>query len=354
MLTSVVNFGYFYEILISVENSHTAQLCLVSSKKQKRAGASCYLKRRAEGSGVDMHCNFSTGLLERTLPALLSVEFVLGVLGNGLALWVFCFRLRPWKSSTVLLFNLAVADFLLNSILPFRASYYASGVRWRFGRTLCDASQFMLALNRTGSALFLMAIALDRYVRVLHPHSRLNSLSPSKAACGAVALWLLTVCLTSNALSLRNFNGGYCESFLVETSARARIATRLQARQLGQRGKVKKALCFLVVVVVLFALCFLPSNVTQLLIWIRTREASESLPETEVCAAMNHLTVAFYLTVSLTYLNSTLDPLVYYFSSPTFKNICRKSLHLTQAETTGSTDKRTGTRETASHSCSQI
>ncbi|XP_077457837.1 hydroxycarboxylic acid receptor 3 isoform X3 [Stigmatopora argus] len=306
MLTSVVNFGYFYEILISVENSHTAQLCLVSSKKQKRAGASCYLKRRAEGSGVDMHCNFSTGLLERTLPALLSVEFVLGVLGNGLALWVFCFRLRPWKSSTVLLFNLAVADFLLNSILPFRASYYASGVRWRFGRTLCDASQFMLALNRTGSALFLMAIALDRYVRVLHPHSRLNSLSPSKAACGAVALWLLTVCLTSNALSLRNFNGGYCESFLVETSARgnrlwhkfnflfscwvplliilfctARIATRLQARQLGQRGKVKKALCFLVVVVVLFALCFLPSNVTQLLIWIRTREASESLPETE-------------------------------------------------------------------------
>ncbi|XP_057687177.1 hydroxycarboxylic acid receptor 3 [Corythoichthys intestinalis] len=326
-----------------------------------------------------MHCNFSAGLLERTLPGLLSVEFVLGTLGNGLALWIFCFHLRPWKSSTVLLFNLAVADFLLLTILPFRASYYASGIRWRFGRTLCDASQFMLALNRTGSALFLMAIALDRYVRVLHPHSRLNSLSPSKAACGAAALWLVTVCLTANALSLRNFRGGYCESFLVETSARGnrlwhkfnflfscwvpllvilfctvRIAIRLRARQLGQRGKVKKALCFLVVVVALFAVCFLPSNVTQLLIWIETRRASERHSGEMMCAAMDNLTVTFYVTVSLTYLNSALDPLVYYFSSPTFKSICRRSLHLPQGETTESTEKRSGTRETASHSCSQI
>ncbi|XP_061673840.1 hydroxycarboxylic acid receptor 2-like [Syngnathoides biaculeatus] len=324
-----------------------------------------------------MHCNFTTSLLVRTLPTILSVEFVLGALSNGLALWIFCFHLRPWKSSTVFLFNLAMADFLLNMILPFRASYYSSGVKWRFGQTLCNMSQFMLALNRTGSTLFLMAIAVDRYIRVVHPHSRVNSLSPSKAMCGAAALWLVTVCLTANALTLQNLRSDYCESFLVETSAKGnrlwhkfnflfscwmpllvilfctvRIVAQLRGRQLSHHGKIKKALWFIIVVVLLFAVCFLPSNITQLLIWIKTQEAMRNLPESEVCDAMDNLTVVFYMTVSLTYLNSALDPVVYYFSSPTFKNICRKSLHLPLAETTESIEKRT--RETGSHSCSHI
>ncbi|KAF7661608.1 hypothetical protein LDENG_00258110, partial [Lucifuga dentata] len=89
------------------------------------------------------------------------MQFVLGVLGNGLALWIFCFHLKPWKSSTVLLFNLALADFLLNMALPFRASYYFSGISWKFGDALCNISLFMLALNRSGSTFFLMAIAVD-------------------------------------------------------------------------------------------------------------------------------------------------------------------------------------------------
>ncbi|KAG5280686.1 hypothetical protein AALO_G00062880 [Alosa alosa] len=63
-------------------------------------------------------------LLPRALPPLIITEFLLGVLGNGLALWVFCWHMRPWKSSTVLLFNLALADFLLNAVscqlLPLR------------------------------------------------------------------------------------------------------------------------------------------------------------------------------------------------------------------------------------------
>ncbi|XP_061529515.1 hydroxycarboxylic acid receptor 2-like [Phycodurus eques] len=324
-----------------------------------------------------MHCNFTTTLLVRTLPTLLSLEFILGALSNGLALWIFCFRLRPWKSSTVLLFNLAMADFLLNMILPFRANYYSSGVKWRFGQTSCNVSQFMLALNRTGSTLFLMAIAVDRYVRVVYPHSRVNSLSPSKAMCGAAALWLFTVCLTANALTLQNLRSDYCESFLVETSAKGNrlwhklnflfscwvpllvilfctvhIVGQLRGRQLSQHGKIKKALWCITAVVVLFAVCFLPSNITQLIIWIKTQEAIQTLPESEVCGAMDNLTVVFYMTVSLTYLNSALDPVVYYFSSPTIKNICRKSLHLPLAETTETIEKRT--RETGSHSCSQI
>lgn len=318
-----------------------------------------------------MQCNFNGTLLISVLPPLLVTEFVLGVLGNGLALWVFCFHMRPWKSSTVLLFNLAMADFLLNVVLPFRASYYNSGIRWMFGGALCNICLFMLAMNRSGSTFFLMAIAVDRYMRVVHPHHPINSLTVSKAMCGALGLWLLTISMTAHVFTLQHINTTYCESFMIETKARrnltwhkfeflfsffipllvilyctVHIIGHLRGRQLAQHAKIKKALCFITVVAVLFIICFLPSNITQLLIWIKTQEVASTSPESEICPGLEDMTTAFYITISMTYLNSVLDPVVYYFSSPTFKNICRKALHLPQADSAESTEKKT--RETQS------
>ncbi|XP_032372216.1 hydroxycarboxylic acid receptor 2-like [Etheostoma spectabile] len=324
-----------------------------------------------------MKCNFNGTLLISGLPPLLATEFVLGVLGNGLALWIFCFHLKPWKSSTVLLFNLAMADFLLIMVLPFRASYYNSEIKWKFGGALCNICLFMLAMNRSGSTLFLMAIAVDRYMRVVHPHHPINSLSISKAMCGALALWLLTISMSAHVFTLQHNNTTYCESFMIDTIARNdlnwhkfaflfsfympllvilyctfQIIGHLRRRKLAQHAKIKKALCFITVVAVLFIICFLPSNITQLLIWIKVQQVARTLPESEVCPAMEDLTTMFYFTISLTYLNSVLDPVVYYFSSPVFKNICRKVLHLPQADTVESAEKKT--RETGSQSLSQL
>uniref|UniRef100_A0A8C9YCA0 G-protein coupled receptors family 1 profile domain-containing protein n=1 Tax=Sander lucioperca TaxID=283035 RepID=A0A8C9YCA0_SANLU len=318
---------------------------------------------------LNMKCSFNGTLLISVLPPLLVTEFVLGVLGNGLALWIFCFHLKPWKSSTVLLFNLAMADFLLIMALPFRASYYISEIEWKFGGALCNTCLFMLAMNRSGSTLFLMAIAVDRYMRVVHPHHPINSLSISKAMCGALALWLLTISMSAHVFTLQHNNTTYCESFMIETEANSnlswhkfafvfsfympllvilyctfQIIGHLRRRQLAQHAKIKKALCFITVVAVLFIICFLPSNITQLLIWIKFQQVASH----SVCHALEDLTTTFYITISLTYLNSVLDPVVYYFSSPIFKNICRKALHLSQADTAESAEKKT--RETGSQS----
>ncbi|XP_042337538.1 hydroxycarboxylic acid receptor 2-like [Plectropomus leopardus] len=323
-----------------------------------------------------MKCYFNGTLLNSVLPPLLVTEFILGVLGNGLALWIFCFHLKPWKSSTVLLFNLALADFLLNMALPFRASYYISGIVWKFGGALCNICLFMLAMNRSGSTIFLMVIAVDRYMRVVHPHHPINSLSISKAMCGALVLWVITISMTAHVFTLKH-NTTYCESFLIDTEpyrnlswhkfefifsffvplfvilyCTFQIIAHLRRRKLDQNAKIKKALIFIAVVAVIFIICFLPSNITQLLIWIKTKQAANTLPESEVCPALEDLTSTFYITISLTYLNSMLDPVVYYFSSPAFKNICREALHLSQVDTVDSVEKKT--RDTGSQSLSQL
>ncbi|XP_072315747.1 hydroxycarboxylic acid receptor 2-like [Eucyclogobius newberryi] len=321
-----------------------------------------------------MLCPFNGTTLRSVLPPLLLSEFILGALGNGLALWIFCFHLKPWKSSTVLLFNLAMADFLLLLVLPFRGSYYLSELEWHFGSSFCNICLFMLAMNRSGSTLFLMAIALDRYMRVVHPHHPVNLLSLSKAVCGAAVLWLLAISMNAHIFTLTHTNTTYCDSFTIEINkdnhvnfswhksafllsfymplvvilyCTVKIILHLKGRQIAQHAKVKKALVFIIVVVVLFIICFLPSNVFQVIIWFETNRVSYYFQEAEGCLTMDYLTTIFYITISLTYLNSVLDPLVYYFSSPAIKNICRKALRLPQAsETVESAEKKA--RETGS------
>lgn len=326
-----------------------------------------------------MRCDFKGALLPTVLPPVLLMEIVLGILANGFALWIFCFQLKPWKSSTVLLFNLAVADFLLIMALPFRASYYLSGINWMFGESVCNIILFMLAMNRSGSTFFLMAIALDRYMCVVHPHHPINSCfkSVSKAMLGALILWLVPVAMTAHVFSLKHVNTTKCESFVIETETdhslnwhktvfllsfylplsmiiycTFHIVVQLRRRRLGQQAKMKRALCFIAVVVILFIVCFLPSNITEVLIWIKTHQVVHSLPQSEICPAMEEMTNTFFISISLTYFNSAMDPLVYYFSIPAFKNICRKVLFLEPAEPSGSTDKKT--KETGSHSLSQL
>ncbi|CAG5923416.1 unnamed protein product [Menidia menidia] len=317
-----------------------------------------------------MECSFNGTLLISVLPPLLVTEFVLGLLTNGLALWIFCYHQRPWKSSTVLLFNLAVADFLLNLVLPLRASYYGSETVWLFGKHLCNICLFMLAMNRSGSTFFLMAIAVDRYMRVVHPHHPINSLSVGKAMLGALGLWLVPITMTAHILTLQH-NTTSCESFMIPIDPQSiiswhkftflfsfymplfvilyctfHIAGQLRRRQLTHQAKFRKALYFIIGVVVLFIICFLPSNVTLVLIWIKT------VAGTHRCDALEHLNNAFYITISLTYLNSVLDPLVYYFSSPVFKNICRKALRLPQTGISESAERKA--RESGSQSLSRL
>ncbi|CAL8295478.1 unnamed protein product [Gadus morhua 'NCC'] len=312
-------------------------------------------------SADDMNCIYRTPLLTSALPPLLGAEFVLGVLGNGLALWIILFRLKPWKSSTVLLFNLSLADFLLNVALPFRASYYSAGLTWHFGPAFCNISLFLLAMNRSGSIFFLTAVAVDRYVRVVHPHHALNSLSVVRAACGAAGLWLLTFSMTAHLLALPRPNATDCESFHINSGGldvvhfwhrslfllsfflplalivfcTCSIVAHLRRRQLARDARIRKALWLLMVVVVVFAVCFLPSNITQLLIWLKEGSIAGVHSGTKACDEMENLNTAFYLTISLTYLNSALDPVVFYFSIPPFRNMCRRALRLGRAGDTG-------------------
>ncbi|XP_063063927.1 hydroxycarboxylic acid receptor 2-like [Engraulis encrasicolus] len=274
-------------------------------------------------------------ILVQVLPTFITLEFVLGVTGNGVALWIF-YHMKPWRSSTVFLFNLALTDFLLNMALPLRASYYLSGIDWRFGDTVCRVSLFMLAMNRCGSVLFLTAVAVDRYMRVVHPLHALNSMSVGRAVRIAGLLWTVTITLnvtlltesrlvrTNLTVKCESFNSPsqyYSAVFFLEflvalgviIFCTTRTYEKLRERFAKSDTRIRRIMRCLNLVMVVFTVCFLPCNVTRVLIWMRgTKKPCE-------WESVEALEMAFYITICLTYLNSMLDPVLYYFSSPSFR-----------------------------------
>lgn len=312
----------------------------------------CWGKRRRGqrrgswlGGTWDTMANSSCCLIEgdsisQVMPPLLVLAFVLGVLGNGVALCGFCFHVKTWKPSTIYLFNLAVADFLLMVCLPFRTDYYRRGREWAFGDVACRAVLFMLAMNRAGSIVFLTVVAVDRYFKVVHPHHVANAISARTAASVVGALWAAVILgtlhlLLSSRLCVRQ-GAASCESFIMESAngwhdimfqlefflplgiilfCSFRIVGRLRQRQhLTRQPRMRRAIWFILVVTLVFVTGYLPS-VSARLYFLWTVPAS-------ACDPSVHL--ALHVTLSFTYMSSMLDPLVYYFSSPSFPKFYTK------------------------------
>ncbi|XP_036597877.1 hydroxycarboxylic acid receptor 1 [Trichosurus vulpecula] len=285
-------------------------------------------------------CLIKADTIAQVMPPLLVLAFVLGALGNGLALCGFCFHMKSWKPSTIYLFNLAVADFLLMICLPFRTDYYRKNRNWVFEDIPCRVVLFMLATNRAGSIVFLTVVAVDRYFKVVHPHHTLNTISNRTAACITCALWAMVIMgtlflLTESHLCMQGSTVS-CESFIMESANGWHdimfqlefflplgiisfcsfniIGSLRQRQQLTRQTRIKKATRFIIVVAAVFVICYLPSVSARLyFLWTVPLSA---------CDRSVH--VALHITLSFTYMNSMLDPLVYYFSSPSFPKVYTK------------------------------
>ncbi|XP_054451008.1 12-(S)-hydroxy-5,8,10,14-eicosatetraenoic acid receptor [Pteronotus mesoamericanus] len=287
------------------------------------------------------NCSEHSAAVEVAVATLLGLECGLGLLGNAVALWTFFSRLKAWKPYAVYLFNLVVADLLLIVCLPFLAAYFLR-------HKSCDPGQvpdrilfFLWALSRGTGVAFLTAVAADRYLRVVHPRLRVNLLS-LRAAWGVSGLvWLLMVALSHQSLLVPaaagclgqepsrggSFSLAWQEalsfvqfilpfSLILFCNASMMRTLRKRLRDPDRHPKLQRARALLATVVVLFALCFLPSFLAQALQAVFRGTAS--------CRVRRALGHASDVASSLTGLQSVLNPVVYCFSSPAFRHSYRK------------------------------
>lgn len=293
------------------------------------------------------NCSAASAVVETAVGTMLALECVLGLMGNAVALWTFFYRLKVWKPYAVYLFNLVVADLLLATSLPFFAAFYLKGKAWTLGHVPCRALRFLLAFSRGVGVAFLTTVALNRYLRVVHPRLRVNLLS-LRAAWGISSLiWLLMVVLTpQNPLACKTTqNSTECLSFypVGETKAVAtcqEVLFFLQAllpfglisfcngglirtlqkrlRESDKQPRIRRARVLVAMVLLLFGLCFLPSVLTRLLVHV--------FQEFQSCSVQRAIAQASDIAGSLTCLHSALSPAIYCFSNSAFTHSYRKVL----------------------------
>ncbi|CDQ79106.1 unnamed protein product [Oncorhynchus mykiss] len=273
-------------------------------------------------------------------PVVLVPLFIFGLMGNIVALWMFIFHMDTWKPNSVYLAHLAVADSIVLFCLPFRADYYRRGKHWIHGDVLCRLMLFLLAANRAAGIFFLTAVAVDRYFKIVHPMNKINRMGLNYALWVSLGLWGLIIAATGYLLANEHFfyrnNRTQCESFnicmgfsplstwhntfyviqfflptTIVTFCTVCITWQLKSKTLDTRGKIKRAVQFVMAVALIFIICFFPSTVSRIAVWILKAWYNE-------CRYFQEANLAFYTSVCFTYFNSVLNPIVYYFSSPAF------------------------------------
>uniref|UniRef100_A0A674MNG1 G protein-coupled receptor 20 n=1 Tax=Takifugu rubripes TaxID=31033 RepID=A0A674MNG1_TAKRU len=248
---------------------------------------------------------------------------VVGVLLNSLALYVFCGASTPSSASVVYTINLAVADLLVALSLPARIALYHSGGR-------CEACSyvhtFSYFVNMYCSILFLTSICIDRYLAVVHASGTLHRCrTTGTAKCVSAVVW--TTALGSGSLCVLLPALFYLTilEFLLPLLAVVGFTLRLACflstshglMPQQSRARRARAVRLLAAVLVIFTICFTPFHIRQVLAYLRFKALGERPGE-----GAGHV-LAYHITVTLSSLNSCLDPVVYCFVTDSFKRVWR-------------------------------
>ncbi|KAM9324184.1 P2Y purinoceptor 4 [Gastrophryne carolinensis] len=306
-------------------------------------------------------CVFNEDFKFFLLPVSYSTVTLLGLPLNLTAIWIFFAKMRPWSSTTVYMFNLALSDTLYLLSLPTLVYYYAAHNNWPFGEVSCKIVRFLFYTNLYCSILFLTCISIQRYIGVCHPLVSLHRMRSRQAHIFCCIVWVaVSACLIPSLMFVtisQRGNDTLChdttrpEEFkeYVEYSASIMcllfgipclviaICYGLMARELmkpmvnGNRRILpsykRRSIRTIIVVVTLFIICFLPFHITRSMYYYARLMNVK-------CQLLNVINVIYKITRPLASANSCFDPLLYFLTSDNYQR------RLVKAVTTISTTCR--------------
>ncbi|XP_062862797.1 B2 bradykinin receptor [Trichomycterus rosablanca] len=285
-------------------------------------------------------------------PVFMYVICVLGILGNVFVLMVFCLHKNACTVAEIYLGNLAAADLLMMSCLPFWAINVANSFEWQFGSLMCRLVNTGIKMNMFCSVYFLVLVSADRYVALAHAMTYGRMRRPWYAKLSCLAVWCLGVLLSIPALKFRevklipeysvtacilNYPTREIElacdillillGFIIPVSVisfcTCKIIKALHWRVMDRFNVVKKerkATVLVLAVLIAFLLCWVPFHLVTLLdILLRSKVLSG-------CALEHGLDICNQIFTYLALSNSVLNPILYVIVGKNFRTKV-KELH---------------------------
>ncbi|XP_040014362.1 proteinase-activated receptor 1-like [Xiphias gladius] len=289
---------------------------------------------------------FLTGSVSTILmPSFYTLVCLISLPINACGVVAFGLRIRPKKPAVIYMLNLACADLLFATLLPFKISYHFGGNNWIFGPLMCSVVTAAFYWNMYCSVLIIACISVDRLLAVVYPIDSLSWRRPQNAVIACAAMWILSfvgtvpLVLSNQTVHLSQLGITTCHDvqsahkviwnykiyfitlccalfflpLLVTVVSYARVIlslSRVPSGVLGRSRRRKRAAVMALTVLVIFVLCFLPTNCLLVAHYLQFNEGVMKSQETP-----DGSYAAYLVFMCLGSLNCLLDPLVYYFGS---------------------------------------
>ncbi|XP_032114653.1 mu-type opioid receptor isoform X3 [Sapajus apella] len=280
-----------------------------------------------------------------TIMALYSVVCVVGLFGNFLVMYVIVRYTKMKTATNIYIFNLALADALATSTLPFQSVNYLMGT-WPFGTILCKIVISIDYYNMFTSIFTLCTMSVDRYIAVCHPVKALDFRTPRNAKIVNVCNWIISSAIGlpvmfmattkyrqgsidctltfshptwywENLLKICVFIFAFIMPVLIITVCYGLMILRLKSVRMlsGSKEKdrnLRRITRMVLVVVAVFIVCWTPIHIYVII------KALVTIPET------TFQTVSWHFCIALGYTNSCLNPVLYAFLDENFKRCFRE------------------------------
>ncbi|KAI5940122.1 P2Y purinoceptor 1 [Manis javanica] len=300
----------------------------------------------AAAAAAPYSCSLTkTGFQFYYLPAVYIVVFIIGFLGNSVAIWMFVFHMKPWSGISVYMFNLALADFLYVLTLPALIFYYFNKTDWILGDAMCKLQRFIFHVNLYGSILFLTCISAHRYSGVVYPLKSLGRLKKKNAVYISVLVWLIVVVGISPILfyartgvrknktttcydtttdeylrsyfiySMCTTVAMFCVPLVLILGCYGLIVRALIYKDLDNSPLRRKSIYLVIIVLTVFAVSYIPFHVMKTM----NLRARLDFQTPEMCAFNDRVYATYQVTRGLASLNSCVDPILYFLAGDTFR-----------------------------------
>uniref|UniRef100_A0A8D2KZQ4 N-arachidonyl glycine receptor n=2 Tax=Varanus komodoensis TaxID=61221 RepID=A0A8D2KZQ4_VARKO len=130
-----------------------------------------------------------------------SFIFIIGLLVNVTALWVFSCTTKKRTTISIYMMNVALLDLFFIFSLPFRMHYYGKGT-WIFGKVFCQVLSAFTVFYPSVALWLLAFISVDRYLAVVQPKHAKKLKNKTKALVVCTGLWIITLLTTSSLFFL--------------------------------------------------------------------------------------------------------------------------------------------------------
>ncbi|XP_026176535.1 proteinase-activated receptor 1 [Mastacembelus armatus] len=310
------------------------------------------------------------------VPSVYTLVFIIGVPLNLVAMVMFVHHIRPRKPAVIYMLNLACSDLLFGLLLPFKIAYHYHGNNWIYGPLMCRVVTAAFYCNMYCSVLLMTCISIDRFLAVVYPMNSLTWRSPQTASAACAAMWLLalggvspllisgqTVYLPDLGITtchdvqdVEKLQAYYLYFFPIYSAAfffipllftvvcYVRIIQALAAANVENRSRKTRAVVMAMIVLVVFVVCFTPTNIILMIHYIQHSHGSS-----------DHSYQAYLLSMCVGSLSCCLDPVLYYFAS----SQCQKQVsallkcrRLARAESSSATQSmKTSGRTDSSRLC---